>query len=222
MAGCTSFFVHLHNPPYFFFNNPSHLDNPLFILFFYTKAIHPSLIGIKYSGGTLNMHLFTRKPPKKLLFALMVFLLYIGISLFTYDFSFGIYQLRIATALYGLSYLFPYLCLPLGLANALTNFASFNGFSLDVMGGLMVGLLTCYSHILLRRKKKSPWFILLTITFIPGFMVPLWLSPLFHQSYLNVVLHLCLGQMVPALIGSLLVQVLISDYSPRFHTKTSF
>ena len=49
---------------------------------------------------------------QKLTFSAMVMALYIVILYFTQSFSFGAYQIRIATSLYALSYLFPFLVLP--------------------------------------------------------------------------------------------------------------
>jgi hypothetical protein len=50
----------------------------------------------------------------------------------TQSFAFGQYQIRISTALYGLSAIFPFLIVPFGLANMFSNL---------VMGGL--GLWIC-------------------------------------------------------------------------------
>ena len=58
---------------------------------------------------------------QKLTFSAMVIALYVTVLYFTQGFSFGAYQIRIATSLYALSYLFPFLVLPLGLANFIAN-----------------------------------------------------------------------------------------------------
>ena len=50
---------------------------------------------------------------QKLTFSAMVIALYVVILSFTQSFSFGAYQIRIATSLYALSYLFPFLVIPL-------------------------------------------------------------------------------------------------------------
>ena len=54
---------------------------------------------------------------QKLTVSAMVMALYVVVLYFTQSFSFGAYQIRIATALYALAYLFPFLVLPLGFAN---------------------------------------------------------------------------------------------------------
>ena len=46
---------------------------------------------------------------QKMTFSAMVMAMYIVILYFTQSFSFGAYQIRIATALYALAYLFPFL-----------------------------------------------------------------------------------------------------------------
>ena len=59
---------------------------------------------------------------QKLTVSAMVMALYVVVLYFTQSFSFGAYQIRIATALYALAYLFPFLVLPLGFANFIANF----------------------------------------------------------------------------------------------------
>ena len=51
---------------------------------------------------------------QKLTISAMVMALYIVVLYFTQSFSFGAYQIRIATTLYALSYFCPFLVLPLG------------------------------------------------------------------------------------------------------------
>ena len=77
---------------------------------------------------------------QKMTFSAMVMAMYIVILYFTQSFSFGAYQIRIATALYALAYLFPFLVLPLGLANFISNML-FGGFGIvDMLGGCIVGM----------------------------------------------------------------------------------
>lgn len=66
---------------------------------------------------------------QKLTVSAMVMALYVVVLYFTQSFSFGAYQIRIATALYALAYLFPFLVLPLGFANFIANFL-FGGLGL--------------------------------------------------------------------------------------------
>ena len=54
---------------------------------------------------------------QKLTLSAMVMALYVVILYFTQSFSFGAYQIRIATSLYALSYLFPFLVFQAWLAD---------------------------------------------------------------------------------------------------------
>ena len=58
---------------------------------------------------------------QKLCFSGAVMAIYIVLMLLTQSFAFGQYQVRIATAVYAVAYLFPFLVVPLGLANLLSN-----------------------------------------------------------------------------------------------------
>ena len=68
---------------------------------------------------------------QKLTLSGAVMAIYIVIMYVTQSFAFGQYQVRIATAIYGVAYLFPFLVVPLGLSNLLSNM---------IMGGLGVSL----------------------------------------------------------------------------------
>ena len=79
---------------------------------------------------------------QKLTLSAMVIALYVTVLACTQSFSFGAYQIRIATSLYALSYLFPFLVFPLGLANFIANML-FGGLGIiDMIGGCLVGILT--------------------------------------------------------------------------------
>ena len=56
---------------------------------------------------------------KKIAYSGVVMALYIVVVFATQGFSFGLYQIRIATALYALAFHFPFLVVPLALANML-------------------------------------------------------------------------------------------------------
>lgn len=146
---------------------------------------------------------------QKLVCSAMVMALYIVTVSLTQSFSFGAIQVRMATGLYGLSYLYPFLVLPLGLANLLANLLSGGLGVLDCLGGFLVGILTCYSHTLLRKHQLSPWLMLITITFIPGLLVPTWLSYLLQVPYGVLAISLCIGQAIAALAGVLLSLALL-------------
>ena len=80
---------------------------------------------------------------QKLVFSALCIALYIVVMICTQSFAFGQYQIRIATALYGLSAIFPFLILPFGLANVVSN-TVMGGLGLpDIIGGFIVDYLGC-------------------------------------------------------------------------------
>ena len=147
---------------------------------------------------------------QKLTVSAMVMALYVVVLYFTQSFSFGAYQIRIATALYALAYLFPFLVLPLGFANFIANFL-FGGLGLlDWFGGCFVGII-----VLIRRKGWSRWLMILPIILVPGLGVPSYLSYLLHVPYSVLATSLCIGQSVPAVCGVVLVNVLQRALYPK-------
>ena len=75
---------------------------------------------------------------QKLVFSALCIALYIVVMTATQSFAFGQYQIRIATALYGLASLFPFLAVPLSLANVISN-TLMGGLGLpDMIGGFLV------------------------------------------------------------------------------------
>ncbi len=164
---------------------------------------------------------------KKIALSAVIAALYIVIMYFTASFAFGAYQIRIATAMYALSYVFPFLVLPLALANMLSNILS--GQVLDIIGGFIVGLITSGAICLLRRIK-SRWASILIIPILilfPGFIVPIWLTFILGVPYWALVASLLVGQIIPALTGYLLVITLtqrlfnVKQYRPRKIKKNS-
>lgn len=142
---------------------------------------------------------------QKLTISGMVMALYIVVLYATQGFSFGAYQIRIATSLYALAYFCPFLIVPLGLANFLANML-FGGLGiLDMAGGCLVGMATTGLIVLIRRKRLSPWLAALPIVIIPGFGVSSWLSVLLSMPYLPLVLSLCIGQLIPAICGVMMI-----------------
>ncbi|MFR5443890.1 MAG: QueT transporter family protein [Butyricicoccus sp.] len=134
--------------------------------------------------------------------------------------AFGAYQIRIATALYALAYLFPFLVLPLGFANFIANFL-FGGLGLlDWFGGCFVGIIVTAIIVLIRRKGWSRWLMILPIILVPGLGVPSYLSYLLHVPYSVLATSLCIGQSVPAVCGVVLVNVLQRALYPKA-TKAS-
>ena len=149
---------------------------------------------------------------QKLTVSAMVMALYVVVLYFTQSFSFGAYQIRIATALYALAYLFPFLVLPLGFANFIANFL-FGGLGLlDWFGGCFVGIIVT---AIIRRKGWSRWLMILPIILVPGLGVPSYLSYLLHVPYSVLATSLCIGQSVPAVCGVVLVNVLQRALYPK-------
>lgn len=152
---------------------------------------------------------------QKLTLSAMVMALYIVVLYFTQSFSFGAYQIRIATALYALAYLFPFLVLPLGFANFIANFL-FGGLGLlDWFGGCFVGIIVTAIIVLIRRKGWSRWLMILPIILVPGLGVSSYLSYLLHVPYSVLATSLCIGQSVPAVCGVVLVNVLQRALYPK-------
>ena len=157
---------------------------------------------------------------QKLTVSAMVMALYVVVLYFTQSFSFGAYQIRIATALYALAYLFPFLVLPLGFANFIANFL-FGGLGLlDWFGGCFVGIIVTAIIVLIRRKGWSRWLMILPNILVPGLGVPSYLSYLLHVPYSVLATSLCIGQSVPAVCGVVLVNVLQRALYPKA-TKAS-
>ena len=152
---------------------------------------------------------------QKLTVSAMVMALYVVVLYFTQSFSFGAYQIRIATALYAHAYLFPFLVLPLGFANFIANFL-FGGLGLlDWFGGCFVGIIVTAIIVLIRRKGWSRWLMILPIILVPGLGVPSYLSYLLHVPYSVLATSLCIGQSVPAVCGVVLVNVLQRALYPK-------
>lgn len=147
-------------------------------------------------------------PTQKLTISALCMALYIVTMLCTQSFAFGQYQIRISTALYGLSAFFPFLIVPFGFANMLSNFFMGGLGPLDMIGGGIVGILTTLVIVLGKRFHRGNWVVMAAITFIPGLGVPLWLSYLLHLPYFVLVLNLLLGQAISGFMGMLLVSAL--------------
>lgn len=149
-----------------------------------------------------------RSNVQKLTFSAMIMALYIVVLYFTQEFSFGAYQIRIATSLYALSYLFPFLVFPLGLANFIANML-FGGLGLlDMFGGCLVGIVTTMIIVAIRRQKWKKWLVAIPIILVPGFGVATWLSYLLHMPYMPLAFSLCVGQTIPAICGVLIIRAL--------------
>jgi uncharacterized membrane protein len=138
----------------------------------------------------------------------LVIAIYVVVMYFTQSFAFGQYQIRLATALYSLSYLYPFLVIPLALSNFLSNTIMGGLGIIDMIGGFLVGLLTAGSIYLIKKFNWSEWLVGLPILLFPGLIVPIWLSVLLHINYLVLMPSVLIGQIIPAILGILIVKYL--------------
>lgn len=145
---------------------------------------------------------------KKLTIAGIVMGLYVVLMFLTQSFAFGAIQVRIATGLYALAYLFPFLVLPLGLSNVLSNILLGGLGPLDIIGGGLVGIITALLVYCVRKYKLNIKLAFIPITFIPGLIVPIWLSILLKVPYIPLAISVCLGQVIPAILGVYLIKIL--------------
>ncbi len=156
---------------------------------------------------------------KKLTLAAMCMALYCVVMYFTQSFAFGAYQIRIATAIYSLGYFFPFLTVPMGLANAISNMIM-GGFGVfDVLGGALAGILTTGTCALIGklRFRGHRLLVALPVTLIPGLLVPVWLAPALGMAYLPLAISLVIGQIVPGAVGAAMVAVMA-----RYNIKKFF
>ena len=144
----------------------------------------------------------------KLALSGMVMAVYIVVMYLTQSFAFLQYQVRIATAIYALAYLFPFLVLPLGVSNLLSNLLMGSLGVLDIVGGGIVGVLTALCCALIRRFKLSEWLLVVPVTLIPAFGVSAYLSGLLNLPYWALASSLLVGQFISGVVGVLLVKAL--------------
>lgn len=145
---------------------------------------------------------------KKIVFSGLCIALYIIIMLCTQSFAFGQYQIRIATVMYGLSALFPFLIIPLGIANIISN-TIMGGMGIpDIIGGGIVGLIATSVIVLGKRHGFGNWIIWVSVTFVPGLIVPIWLSFILNLPYILLVSTILVGQCICGFISMMLVTAL--------------
>jgi uncharacterized membrane protein len=145
---------------------------------------------------------------QKLTCSAVVIALYVVLMYLTQSFAFGQYQVRIATALYATAYLFPFLTVPLGLANLLSNLV-LGGFGFfDIFGGGLAGILTAGGCALLGKFRCNRWLVILPVALIPALLVSTWLSYLLELPYTAMAASLLVGQIIAGFVGALLVRAL--------------
>jgi len=145
---------------------------------------------------------------KTLTFSAIVMAAYIALMYLTQSIAFLPQQMRVATALYATSYLFPFLIVPLALANSLSNTLMGGLGFFDIVGGFFVGLVTAGLVALPRKLRLPMWLVIPPIILAPALIVPLWLAPLMEMPYWAVVLGLGIGQTPPAILGYILIRAL--------------
>jgi hypothetical protein len=144
---------------------------------------------------------------KKIALSGMIIAIYAVTMYLTQSFAFGMYQIRIATSLYALSYSFPFLIIPLGLANSLSNLLGGLGLP-DIAGGFIVGIVTSAAIYGIRRFRLPKLLVVPVIILGPGLIVPVWLSPILQIPYPALVLSICIGQVLPGIAGYVMLRVL--------------
>lgn len=152
---------------------------------------------------------------QKLTISALCMAIYVVIMMSTQSFAFGQYQIRIATAIYALSATFPFLIIPLGIANLISNTIMGGLGPIDMIGGALVGFATCSAIVLVRKFNLPGYFIALAITLIPGLCVPIWLSMLLDIPYLVLMPALVIGQITPGIVGYLAVNALDNVLQPQ-------
>lgn len=145
---------------------------------------------------------------KKLTISALVIASYVAVMFVTQSFAFGAVQVRIATALYSLSYMFPFLVLPMGISNLIANMTMGGLGIYDTLGGLLVGVIVASIILLIRKQKLPKFLVVIPIILGPGLLVPIWLSKILGIPYSALALSICLGQIIPAIIGLLLITYL--------------
>lgn len=137
------------------------------------------------------------KETKKIVFSSLVIAIYIVFVYLTQFLSFGQYQIRLATGLYSLSYIYPFLCLPLGIANMLSNIL-FGGDIINGIFGFFAGVLTTFTISLLRKATSKKCILVIPIAIIPSLIIPIWLTYTLTVPYLILFVSLLIGQTISA------------------------
>ena len=136
----------------------------------------------------------------------LVMATYIALMYLTQGFAFGQYQIRIATSLSSLSAIYPFLIIPLGLSHLLSNTLMGGLGIFDMLGGLLVGIITTTAIHLIKKYKLTDWLIALPIILGPGLIVPIWLSLVINVPYKLLAVSICIGQIIPGIIGVIIVK----------------
>jgi transporter len=172
----------------------------IFVLFY----VVPFLVTARKEHS--NMKNLTKT--QKLTISALCMALYLVVMMCTQSFAFGQYQVRIATALYGLSAIFPFLIIPFGLVNVLANTLMGGLGPLDMLGGGLVGIMTSLTIVYAKSHDLGNWAVMLAITLVPGLGVPVWLSVLLDLPYWLLASTVLVGQFISGVVGMVLVTAL--------------
>ena len=140
----------------------------------------------------------------KLTLSGLVIALYIVFMYVTQFISFGQYQVRLVTGLYGLAYEFPFLCVPLGIANMLSNIL-FAGDIVNGLFGFLAGVTTTRCICVLKKFTANKLILVLPNAIMPSLIIPIWLSFSLNIPYYLLVLSLFIGQAISAYTCGIIV-----------------
>lgn len=150
---------------------------------------------------------------KKITISGLVVAMYVVIMYMTQGFAFGQYQIRIATALYSLAYIYPFLSLPLAIANSFSNVLMGGLGIIDIVGGFVVGFVVSKLIVFIKYKSLDKKLIALPIISI-GLIVPIWLSIILELPYYLLAINIIIGQIPPAILGVVLLENLLCKQLP--------
>jgi len=145
---------------------------------------------------------------RKICISGIVIAMYIVIMFVTQSFAFLQVQVRIATVIYSFSYIFPFLIIPIGIANGLSNLMMGGLGALDVVGGFFAGIIVSSAVYLVRHFKLPRVLIIPIIILGSGLIVPIWLSYLLGIPYLALALSISLGQIPSGVVAYILITIL--------------
>ncbi len=140
----------------------------------------------------------------ELTFSGMIIALYIVLMYFLQPISFGQYQIRLSTGLYALVYEFPFLCVPLGIANMLSNIL-IGGDIINGCLGLIAGFTTTKCICVLKKVTTKKAVLVSPIAIIPSLIIPIWLSFSLNVPYHLLALSLFVGQTITAYTSGIIV-----------------
>lgn len=145
---------------------------------------------------------------KKISISAVSIALYVIFMYFTQSFAFGQYQIRIATALYALPAIYPFLIIPMAIGNMLSNMIMGGLGVFDILGGFTVGLIIGTFVYLIRKFNLKDLYIAVPIILGPSLIVPLWLSIILKIPYSILAISIGIGQIIPGILGVILVKQL--------------